>query len=110
MELTFGEMLLIGLKRQGLTYQDVADAIGVTKQSISLYVTGEGVPNSVTTVKRLSEVMQLDVNDTTDLLGKYKAFCTARPVRSAYLRAQLMAQQKYIAELESRVKELEEKV
>lgn len=109
MELTFGEMLLVGLKRQGLTYQNAADAIGVTKQNIQLYVTGRAVPNSEVKVKRLSEIMQLDANDTTVFLEKYRVHCATRPVRRGCLRTQLREQQKYIAELESRIKELEER-
>ena len=38
MELTFGEMLLVGLKRQGLRYQDAAKALRVTKQAIQTYI------------------------------------------------------------------------
>ena len=107
MELTFGEMLLIGLKRQGLRYQDAAEALGVTKQSIQGYVAGITVPNSETKIKRLSEIMRLDANDTEVFGEKYQAFCKARPVRHAGLRTQLRAQKKYIAQLEDRIKELE---
>ena len=107
MELTFGEMLLIGLKRQGLKYQDAAEALGVTKQTIQTYVAGISVPNSETKVKGLSEIMQLDANDTEVFWEKYQAFCKARPVRHVGLRAQLRAQKKYIAQLEDRIKELE---
>ena len=109
MELTFGEMLLIGLKRQGLRYQDAAKVLGVSKQTIQTYIAGISVPNSETKVKSLSKIMQLDANDTEVFWEKYQAFCKARPVRHVGLRAQLRAQKKYIAKLEDRIKELEDR-
>lgn len=86
MELTFGEMLLVGLKRQDLKYKDVAEALGVNERSIQCYVDGIMAPNSETKIKQLSEIMRLDANDTKIFWEKYQAFCKTRPVRHASLR------------------------
>lgn len=107
MELTFGEMLLVGLKRQGLRYQDAAKALRVTKQAIQTYICGTHVPRSEEVVKCMAELICLDSQDTQKFLEKYKALREARYARLSTLKTRMKYQEERIKELEARVKELE---
>ena len=107
MELTFGEMLLVGLKRQGLRYQDAAKALRVTKQAIQTYICGTHIPRSEEVVKCMAELICLDSQDTQKFLEKYKVLREARYARLSTLKTRMKCQEERIKELEARVKELE---
>lgn len=109
MELTFGEMLMVGLKRQCLTYQDVADAIGVTKQAVHYYASGRRIPSSISVVECISEMMQLDSKDAEEFIEKYKVLRKTRMQLTGNPKQKFKLQCEYIKELEARIKELEER-
>ena len=107
MELTFGEMLLVGLKRQGLKYKDVANAVGVSKQAIQYYIDGRNAPRAEETVQCISEVIGLDSQDAEVFLEKYKDIREFRFRQLKTLRTKYKYQEERIKELEARIKELE---
>ena len=111
MELSFEEMLFVGLRRQGITFDEIGSLIGVTKATISLYTTEQSVPRNIDIVKTMAKAINFSDNDTQEFLKLYEKrrskYAKTKPCKS--LREQIAVQGKYIQELEDRIAELEGK-
>ena len=56
------EVILAGRREKGLTQQALADLVGVKQSTVCLWETGQCNP-SVPTIKKLSEVLDIPIED-----------------------------------------------
>ena len=52
-------------KRKGLSQQELADKVGVVRQTISKWENGDSTPDSVSLIK-IANVLQIPLNDVSD--------------------------------------------
>lgn len=58
----FREIIVLERKLKGLTQQELADMIGVSRTSLNTYERGKAVPN-LNTFKKLCNALDLSVSD-----------------------------------------------
>ena len=60
--MTFGEKFKNERKKRGLTQQEVADGLGITRRMITRYENDEAFPRTKDAYKRIADFFEIDVN------------------------------------------------
>ena len=72
MELTFGEMLHIQLRRNKMTCVELANKLGISRQMAAYYTLDTAIPYDATRVKELAKAVDMEGADADELMDAYK--------------------------------------
>ena len=72
MELTFGEMLHIQLRRNKMTCVELANKLGISRQMAAYYTLDTAIPYDASRVKELAKAVDMEGADADELMEVYK--------------------------------------
>lgn len=110
MELTFGEMLHIYMRRNKIRCDNIAKRVGVSRQMIVYYAGDYSLPDEEAKVKALAGVTEMTDVDAEEFLELYRRSREKKKVPVGMSKKKMwdlcVAQDEHIKQLENKIKRL----